>query len=189
MLKETFSSWSSYWSGGKVRFFPRHLQISVVYIFTFNLSSITNWSTMHYTAYWNWESNKIGLSAKKKLFHPWSCGGDFCRFSGKNRHRFMFLRFLVIALGVQRAIWGGNEAIINHASSWLSDIVWELSSFIYPHFIAFLHSFLFRLSPKGEGEAEAIGSKMLKVKSRDSLSSQPNATHRTQTCIYPPVYL
>ena len=29
-------------TGGKVRFFPRHLQISVVYIFTFNLSSITN---------------------------------------------------------------------------------------------------------------------------------------------------
>ena len=137
----------------------------------------------------NKRSHEIGLSAKKKLFHPWGCGGDFCRFSGKNRHRFMFLRFLVIALGVQRAIWGGNEAIINHASSWLSDIVWELSSFIYPHFIAFLHSFLFRLSPKGEGEAEAIGSKMLKVKSRDSLSSQPNAAHRTQTCIYPPVYL
>lgn len=75
----------------------------------------------------------------------------------------MFLCFLVIALGVQRAIWGRNEALMSHASSWLSDIVWELSSFIYPHFIAFLHSFLFRLSPKGEGEAEAIGRKMLKV--------------------------
>lgn len=55
----------------------------------------------------------------------------------------MFLCFLVIALGVQRAIWGGNEAIMSHASSWLSDIVWELLSFIFPHFIAFLHSFLF----------------------------------------------
>ncbi len=75
----------------------------------------------------------------------------------------MFLCFLVIALGVQRAIWGGNEAIMSHASSWLSDIVWELLSFIFPHFIAFLHSFLFRLSPKGEGEAETIGRKMLKV--------------------------
>lgn len=75
----------------------------------------------------------------------------------------MFLRFLVIALGVQRAIWGRNEALMSHASSWLSDIVWELSSSIFPHFIAFLHSFLFRLSPKGEGEAETIGRKMLKV--------------------------
>ena len=55
----------------------------------------------------------------------------------------MFLRFLVIALGVQRAIWDRNEAIMSHASSWLSDIVWELLSFIFPHFIAFLHSFLF----------------------------------------------
>ena len=91
----------------------------------------------------------------------------------------MFLRFLVIALGVQRAIWDRNEALMNHASSWLSDVAWELSSFIFPHFIAFLHPFLFRLSPKGEGEAEAIGSKMLKVEPRDSLSSQPNATHRT----------
>ena len=91
----------------------------------------------------------------------------------------MFLRFLVIALGVQRAIWDRNEALMNHASSWLNDVAWELSSFIFPHFIAFLHSFLFRLSPKGEGEAEAIGSKMLKVEPRDSLSSQPNATHRT----------
>ncbi len=91
----------------------------------------------------------------------------------------MFLCFLVIALGVQRAIWDRNEALINQALSWLSDIVLELSSSIFPHFIAFLHSFLFRLSPKGEGEAEAIGSKMLKVEPRDSLSSQPNATHRT----------
>lgn len=86
---------------------------------------------------------KKGLSAKKKLFHPWGCGGDFCRFSGKNRHRFMFLCFLVIALGVQRAIWGRNEALMSHASSWLSDIVWELLSSIFPHFIAFLHAFLF----------------------------------------------
>ncbi len=91
----------------------------------------------------------------------------------------MFLRFLVIALGVQRAIWGRNEALMNQTLSWLSDIAWELSSSIFPHFIVFLHSFIFRLSPKGEGEAEAIGSKMLKVEPRDSLSSQPNATHRT----------
>ena len=137
----------------------------------------------------NKRSHEIGLSAKKKLFHPWGCGGDFCRFSGKNRHRFMFLRFLVIALGVQRAIWGRTEALMSHASSWLSDIVWELSSSISPISSHFFIHFFFRLSPKGEGEAEAIGSKMLKVKSRDSLSSQPNATHRTQTCIYPPVYL
>ena len=75
----------------------------------------------------------------------------------------MFLCFLVIALGVQRAIWDRNEALINQALSWLSDIAWELSSFIFPHFIAFLHSFLFRLSPNGEGEAETIGRKMLKV--------------------------
>ena len=47
----------------------------------------------------------------------------------------------------------------------------------------------FRLRPNGEGDAEAIGRKMLKVKSRDSLSSQPNATPRTQTYIYLPVYL
>ena len=76
---------------------------------------------------------------------------------------------------------------MNHASSWLSDVAWELSSFIFPHFIAFLHSFLFRLSPKGEGEAEAIGSKMLKVEPMDSLSSQPNATHLLKTeDIHPP---
>lgn len=75
----------------------------------------------------------------------------------------MFLRFLVIALGVQRAIWDRNEALMNHASSWLSDVAWELSFFIFPHFIAILHPFLFRLSPKGEGEAETIGRKMLKV--------------------------
>lgn len=75
----------------------------------------------------------------------------------------MFLRFLVIALGVQRAIWDRNEALMSHASSWLSDIVWELLSSIFSHFIAILHPFPFRLSPKGEGEAEAIGSKMLKV--------------------------
>ena len=163
MLKETFSSLYSYWFGGKVRFFPRHIQISVVYIFTFDISSITNWSTIHYTAYWNWESKKIGLSAKKKLFHLWGCGGDFCRFSGKNRHRFMFLRFLVIALGVQRAIWGRNEALMSHASSWLSDIVWELLSSIFPISSHFFIHFFFRLSPKGEGEAETIGRKMLKV--------------------------
>ncbi len=75
----------------------------------------------------------------------------------------MFLRFLVIALRVQRAIWGRNEALMSHASSWLSDIVWELSSSIFPHFIAFLILFFFRLSAKGEGEAETIGRKMLKV--------------------------
>ena len=91
----------------------------------------------------------------------------------------MFLRFLVIALGVQRAIWGRNEALMNQTLSWLSDIAWELSSSIFPHFIAILHPFLFRLSPKGEGEAEAIGSKMLKVEPRVSLFFQPNATHRT----------
>lgn len=72
----------------------------------------------------------------------------------------MFLCFLVIALGVQRAIWGGNEALLNQASSWLSDIVWELLSSIFPHFFIL---FFVRLSPKGEGEAEAIGRKMLKV--------------------------
>ena len=76
----------------------------------------------------------------------------------------MFLRFLVIALGVQRAIWDRNEAIMSHASSWLSDIVWEtyylLFSPISSHF--FIH-FFFRLSPNGEGEAETIGRKMLKV--------------------------
>lgn len=54
----------------------------------------------------------------------------------------MFLCFLVIALGVQRAIWGRNEALMSHASSWLSDIVWELLSSIFPHFIAILHPFL-----------------------------------------------
>lgn len=52
------------------------------------------------------------------------------------------------ALGVQRAIWGRNEALMSHASSWLSDIVWELLSSIFPHFIAFLHSFLFWVKPK-----------------------------------------
>lgn len=75
----------------------------------------------------------------------------------------MFLRFLVITLGVQRAIWGRNEALMNHAPSWLSDIVWGLLSSIFPHFIAFFIHFFFRLSPKGEGEAETIGRKMLKV--------------------------
>lgn len=75
----------------------------------------------------------------------------------------MFLCFLVIALGVQRAIWGGNEAIMSHASSWLSDIVWELLSFIFPISSHFFIHFFFRLSPNGEGEAETIGRKMLKV--------------------------
>lgn len=75
----------------------------------------------------------------------------------------MFLCFLVIALGVQRAIWGGNEALLNQASSWLSDIVWELLSSIFPISSHFFILFFVRLSPKGEGEAEAIGRKMLKV--------------------------
>lgn len=75
----------------------------------------------------------------------------------------MFLCFLVIALGVQRAIWGGNEALLNQASSWLNVIVWELSSSIFPISSHFFIHFFFRLSPNGEGDAEAIGRKMLKV--------------------------
>lgn len=75
----------------------------------------------------------------------------------------MFLRFLVIALRVQRAIWGRNEALMSHASSWLSDIVWELLSSISPISSHFFIHFFFGLSPKGEGEAETIGRKMLKV--------------------------
>lgn len=75
----------------------------------------------------------------------------------------MFLRFLVIALEVQRAIWGRNEALMNQASSWLSDIVWELYLPFFPISSHFFILFFVRLSPKGEGEAEAIGRKMLKV--------------------------
>ena len=75
----------------------------------------------------------------------------------------MFLCFLVIALGVQRAIWDRNEALMNQALSWLSDIVWELSSSIFPISSQFFILFFVRLSPKGEGNAETIDRKMLKV--------------------------
>ena len=55
----------------------------------------------------------------------------------------MFLCFPVIALGVQRAIWGRGEALMNHASSWLNNFVWELLYSIFSHFIAFRYPFLF----------------------------------------------